>query len=286
TLQELTKIEDQLEVVKETPKNLDFAKEECYEPLDLINNASTLLVTIPLIDMPTPIQQYSIPQDHKDELIDPVVKDEEEDPFGFMHDILNYSANDIKHEKTDPIPEGKDENEMHPIDEEEEKDEEELDVGDETEENGPQAKKIKRDRKNGATREMECPKCTNYRSKSVFAVDIHFRRVHGTSPSNAGFMFLCDCGDKSPTTIHYIKNECALLNFKLIHEERAMCFLCEARPKSCNAYTRHLYQKHHTSLRKNGFHLLCSCGVRIDNDQEAGYHKKGCGSRQFTVHKT
>ncbi|GMT30473.1 hypothetical protein PFISCL1PPCAC_21770, partial [Pristionchus fissidentatus] len=116
---------------------------------------------------------------------------------------------------------------------------------------------------NGPTREMECPKCTNYRFTSVVTIIQHLKYFHGTTPSDAGLMFLCDCGHKSASNAH-LNSQCKFLNFTIIHEKKegVKCILCE-----------------------NGIHIVCSCGAKIKSNKGSWTHKKICNRREFTVEK-
>ncbi|GMT30497.1 hypothetical protein PFISCL1PPCAC_21794, partial [Pristionchus fissidentatus] len=83
---------------------------------------------------------------------------------------------------------------------EEKEDDEETEKEDERE-NGPVAKKRMTQKKEGK-RDMECPKCTNYRSTSLRGLIGHLKRIHGMSPTEAGIKFVCDCGHKSASAEH------------------------------------------------------------------------------------
>ncbi|GMT30481.1 hypothetical protein PFISCL1PPCAC_21778, partial [Pristionchus fissidentatus] len=129
---------------------------------------------------------------------------------------------------------------------EDDEDYEEKEKGKEKEENEPVAKrrKIQKEEEespisNGKRRYMECPKCTNYRSTSVMAILHHLRNVHGTTPSDIGIKFLCDCGHKSASHTHCITGKCNILNFTVIHERKIgeKCIFCEVKrslAQSCN----------------------------------------------------
>ncbi|GMT30487.1 hypothetical protein PFISCL1PPCAC_21784, partial [Pristionchus fissidentatus] len=112
TLQELTKIKDQPENTEEKQKDLIMTKEECTDAaLASINNRSIPpLITQP-IDNPTPLQPFPL----SSEILDATVK-EEEDPFGFINDILNFPANELKtKEETESITEGEIQDDSVPL---------------------------------------------------------------------------------------------------------------------------------------------------------------------------
>ncbi|GMT30493.1 hypothetical protein PFISCL1PPCAC_21790, partial [Pristionchus fissidentatus] len=162
---------------------------------------------------------------------------------------------------------------------------EETEKGEEKEENEPVAKKRKTQKKEGK-REMECPKCKNYRSTSVHAVMFHLRTAHRTTAFVAGFKFLCDCGYKSACAEHN-NSECKLLNFKIIREERAgvKCIMCESHLSTIGSYSGHLARMHDTTPTKSGIHLQCACSARLASISASKAHKKICDKRQFTVQK-
>ncbi|GMT30454.1 hypothetical protein PFISCL1PPCAC_21751, partial [Pristionchus fissidentatus] len=136
---------------------------------------------------------------------------------------------------------------------------EETEKEEEKEEDEPPAKKIniaKKEQKplvsRGPKREMECPKCMNYRSTSVEGFQKHFKSVHGITPFQAGIMFLCDCGIKSSSPSHLVTSKCTILNFTLIQEKRGgvKCILCESQPTTAGSYSSHLLKIHQTTLLK------------------------------------
>ncbi|GMT30461.1 hypothetical protein PFISCL1PPCAC_21758, partial [Pristionchus fissidentatus] len=92
TLHELTKIKDQSEVVKKT----------CDVTLALINCPTILSQTMQPIDTPAQLQ----PDSNTEPNLFETVKEEEEDPFEFVNDVLNFLANELKNEDTEPIAEG------------------------------------------------------------------------------------------------------------------------------------------------------------------------------------
>ncbi|GMT31735.1 hypothetical protein PFISCL1PPCAC_23032, partial [Pristionchus fissidentatus] len=144
----------------------------------------------------------------------------------------------------------------------------------------------------GSKRIMECPKCKNFRSKCVTKHEAHLKSVHEITPADVHLifhlciMFLCDCGHKSASNTHY-KSQCGLRNFKIIHEKkfRVKCIQCESRLSTTSGYTQHLIRTHSTSLRKNGIHLLCACGVKIVSSDSARVHMKICEDRHFIIEK-
>ncbi|GMT29771.1 hypothetical protein PFISCL1PPCAC_21068, partial [Pristionchus fissidentatus] len=107
TLQELTKIKDQSEIVEQKPNDLIMAKEECHkEALDSLNNRP----------LPQPMKPYSSTtlkssfDGSKSSLLEPIVKEEdEEDPFEFINDIFNFPASELKTEDTELYNEGSEE---------------------------------------------------------------------------------------------------------------------------------------------------------------------------------
>ncbi|GMT29770.1 hypothetical protein PFISCL1PPCAC_21067, partial [Pristionchus fissidentatus] len=155
---------------------------------------------------------------------------------------------------------------------EDDEDYEEREKEEEEENNEPPAKKRKIGKKeqksvvsNGPKREMQCPKCTKYRSASVGALVCHLRQIHGITPSDAGIIFKCGCGNESASHSH-VSRKCTILNFTIIHEKTvgAKCILCESRPSTLYGYGKHLSRMHHFELGQSGFHLVCSCGARIN----------------------
>ncbi|GMT30488.1 hypothetical protein PFISCL1PPCAC_21785, partial [Pristionchus fissidentatus] len=164
--------------------------------------------------------------------------------------------------------------------------------GEEKEEDEPVNKKrkiMKKTKKNpvsnGPKREMECPQCQSFRSMSVLSFISHFRSSHSTTPSGMGIRFLCDCGHKSSSNSHLTNGQCTILNFKIIHEKKLAqkCVLCETQLSSSHSYTSHLSFMHNSTLIKNGVHLVCSCGVRLNHVTATNKHSRVCANRQFFV---
>ncbi|GMT29774.1 hypothetical protein PFISCL1PPCAC_21071 [Pristionchus fissidentatus] len=306
TLQELTKIKEQPEVVDESARDLTMDNQGSSQAVfALINRLHFLPQTTQPIDTPT--QPNSITE------------------------ILDFLDNEVKNEETESIPEeAQNEDDSPPFlqayfktedyteygGEEEEycENNEETEKEEEKKENEqlPKKRKIKEkewkthygsytfkntlQKKNSSSsyqkQEMQCPMCKNYQSRSVKAMYHHLRNTHGTTPSRIGIMFECDCGNKAPSDSHYIRH-CKLRNFKIIHEKRieekrsvVKCILCESRLSAAMSYAEHLQKVHYSSLIKSGIHLLCSCGETIASRSAAYKHTKICAERDFSVQKS
>ncbi|GMT30494.1 hypothetical protein PFISCL1PPCAC_21791, partial [Pristionchus fissidentatus] len=224
--------------------------------LALIDNSSNAPRNLNSIDNSTPIQSHSIPdnQEMMDDFATDDVKNEDE-----TESIPEENEHDG--EKDDSVPlvdttrktrvgASKVIDYTESSGEEEEREKEKSDDEDEEKEKGeeednePPAKK-KRTQKKEEKREMECPKCTKYRSTSVPGMIWHLKVVHRTTASEIGIKFLCACGYKSACSEHNTvrrrssqkrlspfiatKNVCKLLNFKIIHDaksEGVKCIMC------------------------------------------------------------
>ncbi|GMT30458.1 hypothetical protein PFISCL1PPCAC_21755, partial [Pristionchus fissidentatus] len=150
----------------------------------------------------------------------------------------------------------------------------------EKEENEPVAKKRKIVKKGGKTRvsngpkrKMECPECKNIRSTSMGAINSHLRKVHGIS-----------------------YDEFKLRNFNNIHEKKKQkknaqeevgvkCIMCEFQPTTTRGFSQHLIRHHDTTLCKDGIHLQCACGARINSDSGSSKHQQICKETRFAVQK-
>ncbi|GMR44049.1 hypothetical protein PMAYCL1PPCAC_14244, partial [Pristionchus mayeri] len=120
---------------------------------------------------------------------------------------------------------------------------------------------------NSDKNEVKCPEC-EYSSRSAYAWWKHLKVKHSTTPTLAGCLLRCDCGNESFSFSH--SHECEISNFTVIRKGNGpirrlqvtpQCILCKKYPKTPCGYTEHLKRSHKTTLKKNGIYLICACGL-------------------------
>ncbi|GMR50637.1 hypothetical protein PMAYCL1PPCAC_20832, partial [Pristionchus mayeri] len=142
--------------------------------------------------------------------------------------------------------------------------------------------------------ELQCPEC-EYRSRSAPAWYTHLIEQHFTTPTLAGLLLRCDCGNESYSFKH--SYECEISNFTLIRKEdrqirrltdpsvTPQCVLCEVYPKTPRGYSDHLRVHHKITLKAYGIYILCGCGHKHTTKDDNRKHDKKCSGSEFTLHE-
>ncbi|GMS90773.1 hypothetical protein PENTCL1PPCAC_12948, partial [Pristionchus entomophagus] len=137
----------------------------------------------------------------------------------------------------------------------------------------------------------QCVLCEAYPTTSSGYVQ-HLYVHHRSTLKANGIFLLCSCG-KEVRGQRYDANHsktCEGLMYTL-HKlsdkvyTTPKCILCEMHPTTTRGYATHLKQFHKSTLRANGFYLLCLCGEEIGCHSSNLNHDEKCDGRQFTLHK-
>ncbi|GMR37670.1 hypothetical protein PMAYCL1PPCAC_07865, partial [Pristionchus mayeri] len=144
---------------------------------------------------------------------------------------------------------------------------------------------------------MNCPipDC-KYFAYSVTNLLAHLRYKHDTTLRLANAILKCDCGETCISEVH--SKRCKIANFEVvkvndgpirrlsdIKTASVRCIVdgCERILKSPFNYGSHLQRTHSTSLKMEGYYILCECGTRIGSVNVAAKHH--CEMEDFTVRK-
>ncbi|GMS91082.1 hypothetical protein PENTCL1PPCAC_13257, partial [Pristionchus entomophagus] len=120
----------------------------------------------------------------------------------------------------------------------------------------------------------------------------HLYIHHKSTLNENGIFLLCSCGkevrhsfgdpnhnnmcDGREFTIHKIVEK--------VHTT-PQCIMCEVFPTTARGYATHLYKYHKSTLGKNGFYLVCSCGKEVRSYSTDPDRTKKCDGLQFNLLK-
>ncbi|GMR43791.1 hypothetical protein PMAYCL1PPCAC_13986, partial [Pristionchus mayeri] len=159
-----------------------------------------------------------------------------------------------------------------------------------------QSESVKKGHNDKQKNELKCLEC-EYSSRSVMGWHTHLRTKHSTTPSLAGCILRCECGNESVSFQHSLKcdisnvtvirtgdgtfrrfTDLAVANIPCIYPQ------CETYPKTATGYTWHLEKHHKSTLMANDIYLMCSCGLKVRSNNDRA-HGKECDRRSYTLHR-
>ncbi|GMR31296.1 hypothetical protein PMAYCL1PPCAC_01491, partial [Pristionchus mayeri] len=112
-----------------------------------------------------------------------------------------------------------------------------------------------------------------YHTRSVRTWCLHLKVKHSTTPTLAGCLLRCECGNESFSHRHCY--ECEIANFTVIMSPLTpQCIMCEKYPKTACGYMAHFEKHHKSSLKANGIYLLCLCGMKYSSVNDQKKHDK------------
>ncbi|GMR43733.1 hypothetical protein PMAYCL1PPCAC_13928, partial [Pristionchus mayeri] len=126
----------------------------------------------------------------------------------------------------------------------------------------------------------------SFKAESVMGWELHLRRMHSTTPTLAGYLLRCDCGQESYANSH--SYQCDIYNITIIQEEDKVIRRlvdCLIYPKTPLGYIAHLNLHHKTTLQKNGIYVKCVCGLKMFEGKDHSKHEENCDGRGYTLHR-
>ncbi|GMS80990.1 hypothetical protein PENTCL1PPCAC_3165, partial [Pristionchus entomophagus] len=87
---------------------------------------------------------------------------------------------------------------------------------------------------------------------TIYGYDQHIRKHHKSSLKKNGIYLRCSCGSEvhGDNYIH-CKTHCACSQFSVhkLSVKSPQCILCKRYPKTANAFAKHLFKAHKTTLK-------------------------------------
>ncbi|GMR37669.1 hypothetical protein PMAYCL1PPCAC_07864, partial [Pristionchus mayeri] len=146
---------------------------------------------------------------------------------------------------------------------------------------------------------MLCPiEDCEYFSHCVTNFLAHLRYKHDTTLKLANAILKCECGQKCFSRAH--SERCKIANFEVIQVScgpirrrseaktaNVRCIIdgCEKFLKNPYNYGNHLRRSHSSSLRMEGYYILCECGTRITSITVAENHHVSTGKLECIIRR-